>query len=618
MFSTQLSIIFKSAHVMPRKNILRKLGLKKKYEDLVLLPLGTVMLLVLCVLIFGFGLDKRFTTSQAGGYIVDNNARPVANAVICIEDRCTVSAEDGYFTLESLPVGEKDISISSPLHNDINQKIRLSRGENPINLSLTAAELTQGLITLTSVEDQLFTDNLEITVNDKSYQPEFSDDFSKAEINLQNLKTGVYKFKLSSDYYLDQEIDLVLEPEIQNLFPIVLEPAASFHVNVLDWLDNAPLKDAVISIDNETIGETNIQGNLEVLEVSVLTKELKLKKEGYLRQTVALENLTPGENGDVSVRLIPNRKIVYTRASASGNQIIISNYDGSESRQLTTTGNNFAPWIDENNQRVYFRKETENSRDQIYYVDFFGEEIELISSDENLPKRTLDITDYKNDVRFYIDAAEDVDKEEDKNGIVVETEKLMSSKLDDSSQKEILVFKNQELNNIINAKDKSQLVYGLKNIEDQDSQKDGVFMTTLRFNRTSNILDYSLRVAVPQALSDDNKHLALIIENDIFLYTFADKSLVRVTSDGQSKSEINFLPQQFKLSYLVDSGESKSLMLVDLKDHELMQITSENTSISSYRLEGTNILSYLVDGQLYVLSLKNKDFPQLTAQSVSY
>lgn len=606
---------------MPKKNILRKLGLKKKYEDLILLPLGTVSLLVFCVLVFGFGLDKKFISSHAAGYVVDNHATPVANAIVCVEDNCTITSEVGYFTLESLPVGEKEISISSPHHNDINQKIRLSRGENPINLSLTAAELTQGTITLKSIEDQLVTDNLEITINDKSYQPEFNNDFSEAEIKLHNIKTGVYKFRLSSDYYIDQEVELVLEPNILNSFPIVLEPSTRLYINVVDWLDNTPLEKVAVSTDTEADGETDIQGNLRLSEISVLTKELKLKKDGYLRQTVTIEALFPGEDADFSIRLIPDRKIVYTRASASGNQIIISNYDGSESRQLTTSGNNFSPWIDEDNERIYFRKETENSRDQIHHVNFFGEETKLISSEEDLPKRTLDIIDYKNDVRFFIDEDEnkDADREEDENKTGTEAQKLMSSKLDDSSQKEILVLESQVLNNIVLSQDKSQLIYGLENLSAEDmDDDDGVFVNTQRFNRTTKILNYASRVAVPQSISDDKKYLALLIDNDIFLYNFSNKSMVRGTSDNLSKSEIRFLPQESKLSYLVDENGFKSLALLDTQDHTSVRLNPESTSVTSYRIEGRDVFSYLVDNKLYVLSLKNKDFPQLIAESVSY
>jgi len=591
---------------MPKKNILRKLGLKKKYEDLVLLPLGTVVLLILCVLIFGFGLDKKFTAGTATGYIVDNSARPVSNAVICIEDHCVTSSQDGYFKLDDLPVGEKQISISSQQHNDINQKIRLSRGENSINLSLTPAELTGGLITLTSIEQPLFSDDLQITINDKNFNLETFEDMSKAEINLSDLKTGVYKFKMTSDYYLDQELDLVFEPGIQNLFPIVLEPAAEFQITVLDWLDNSSLKDTAVTIGNETVGETNIRGNLQVSNISVLTKEIKLKKDNYLRKTVSLVDLTPGENPEVIVQLIPTEKVAYTRSSASGKQIIISNYDGSEQKQLTTSGNNHSPWIDQDNQRVYFRKETENSRDSVYYVDYFGEETEVISTEDNLPKRHFDIIDYKNDIRHYLEETES------------ETKILMSSKLDDSSKKEILTFENQEVNNIISAKDHNMIVYGLKNLAEGAEQQEGVFMTTSRFTRTSKILDYSLRVAVPQALSDDNKYLALTIDNDIFFYTFSDKSLVRLTSDNQPKSEIQFAPKQSKLSYLSDNGEFKALMLIDLKDHGVVQLSSENLSLSSHRWEKPDVFSYLIEDQLYIVSLKNKDFPQLVAEPVSY
>lgn len=601
MYSTLLSIIFE----MPRKTILKRFGITKRYENLILIPVGTVVLLIFCVLLFGFGLDKQFMAGTAFGYIVDNLANPVSNAVICIEDHCVTSSKNGYFKLENIPVGEKQISISSQQHNDIHQKIFLSKGENPLNLSLTPAELASGIITLTSTKQDIFTDSLKVTLDDKYLTPEITENKQEAEIRLFDIKAGKYKLKLTSDYYMDQDIDIVFEPNIQNAFPIVLAPATALRITTLNWLDSSPLGQVTISIDSEVIGETNTQGVLLMPEISILTQEIKLKKDGYIQKILPLENLLPQETLEATTQLIPDRQIAYTRQNTLGNQIVISNYDGSNLKQLTTTGNNYEPWIDRVNQRVYFRKENENSRDSIQFSDYFGEDTKVLSN-EDLPKRLEDIVDYKNDIRFYIEE------------INPETKRLMSSKLDDSSQKELLLIENQEINNLINTRNPNLLIYGLKNTDEQILKPEGVYATTLRFNRTSKLLDSSIRTAIPQAISDDNKYLALTIDNDIFLYTFADKSMVRLTSDNQVKTEVLFVPKQAQISYIQNKEDTTPLMLINILNRDISQISPSNTPISSYRWEDIDIFSYISEDHLYIVSLKNKEFPQLVTNSVSY
>lgn len=602
MFSILLSIIFN----MPRKTILKRFGLTKRHENLIFIPLGTVVLLIFCVLLFGFGLDKQFMAGTASGYITDNLTNPVSNAVICIEDYCVTSSKNGYFKLENIPVGEKQISISSQQHNDIHQKIFLSKGENTLNLSLTPAELADGIITLTSTKQDIFTDSLKVTLNDKYLTPKTTENKQEVEIQLFDIKAGKYKLKLTSDYYMDQDIDIVFEPNIQNTFPVVLAPATSLSITTLDWLDSSPLGQVTVSIGNEIIGETNTQGVLLIPEISILTKEIKLKKDGYIQKILPLENLVPQETLETTTQLIPDRKIAYTKQNTSGSQIVISNYDGSDLKQLTTTGNNYEPWIDRVNERVYFRKENENSRDSIQFSDYFGEDTKVLSGNENLPKRLEDIVDYKNDIRFYIEETNP------------ETKRLMSSKLDDSAQKELLLIENQEVNNLINTKNSDLLIYGLKNINEQTSKPEGVYATTLRFNRTSKLLDSSIRTAIPQAISDDNKYLALTIDNDIFLYTFADKSMVRLTSDNHAKTEVLFVPKQAQISYIQNKEDTTTLMLINILNRDISQISPSNVSISSYRWEDIDIFSYISEDQLYIASLKNKEFPQLVTNSVSY
>lgn len=576
--------------------LVRKLGLRKQYDKLVLLPVGTVLILVLLVLIFGLGLDKKLTSSSVAGYIVDDFANPVVNALVCVDDKCISTSAIGYYKLDKLTSGDKEISISSLNHNNIQERIRLSRGANSLNLSLTPAELTNATIQLVSSEEVLHIDDVLVTLSDKAYSP-ISIDPQKAEIILTDIKTGVYFLKIVSDYYIDQEVELVFEGGMENDFPVILHPAAEFHLNVVDWLNDSPLQNVDISVDDKTKPKTDVQGRLFLTEVPVNSKEIRLVKENYLPLALPIQNITPGENEDVTARLIPARKIAYTKTTVSGKQVFLSNYDGSGTRQLTTSGVNKEPWIDEENERVYYRTELEENRDSINYTDFFGEESELLSSKGVFEKRVVDLVDYHIDIRFFVEESEEGEFS------------LSTSRLDDSPLAQVLSAEKRNIKNLQYSRDGEHVVYQL----DDDTER-GIYYTSLRQNHTQKLLDQISQDVTPHAFSYDKKLLAVTIENDIFIYNFADDSLERLTSGNQEKSSIKFIPEQDEVSYLV----TQELFIIDIDSQETLQLNTQDLPISEYRWEDTGVFSFLSNDDLYISSVKNSNSPQLVAKSVGY
>ncbi len=573
-----MSINFNTAQHMSKQKLLRKLGLNQKYENLILLPLGTVFLLIVFVMIFGLGLDKKLTSSSVSGYIVDTSSGPVDNALVCIENQCKSTSPIGYYRLTNLSPGEKEISVSSVNHNDITQRIRISRGGNSMSLSLTPAELTDAVIQISSIEEILKTEDLHIRISGNEYTPDFVNP-DNAEIRLDNFKTGMYFLEISSKYYIDQNVELVLEGGTENIFPIILEPATKFSLNILDWLNDEPINRVTVEVNGQIFGETTVQGRINLEEIPVGTKEIRLSKEGYLRQILKLENLSPGESPEITSKLIPDKKIVYTKSSASGKQVFLSNYDGSGKKQLTTSGINHNPWIDEQNERVYFSREVEDNRNSIHYIDFYGEETETLSSDEKFTKREIGIIDYKNDLRFYLEQNEE------------QNFSLFYSRLDDNSVKVIFKDRKSKLDNLLSSNDGSTVVYKFIDSEESREEEKGIFVTTTRFNRTRKILNQISQTAIPQAISDDNKYLAVTIENDIFIYNLSDKSLERVTSDTVAKTSIQFLPKQKALSYVLEG----KLVILDPESQETELLSLEDVMISKYRWESLGVFSYRFD-----------------------
>lgn len=579
---------------MPAINKLRKMGLKKKYDHLLLLPLTTVILLFLCVVVFGLGIDKKMIKTSIQGQIMTNQNQPVMNAVICVETVCTITNQTGFYHLDNLPVGEKNITVSTDENLDVSQPIVLRRGSNSRNLTLTPAELTDATVKLSTADSILRYENLQVYINQKPYDLSlYLQSTDSVEIPIKRMKAGTYKLEIRSDYYVDQEIDLFLESDKPNLYSIVLEPAASIKIFSQDWLDLSPIPGAEIRLRDDNVQTTDSSGLLEIEEISVFTTELEITKEKYMPNTIVFDELIPGENPEKTVQLVPEGKIVFTKPATAGNQIFISNYDGSDLKQLTTEGDNKNPYLDSSKNKVFFTTEVPDGQSIVYSIDTDGEDLQKISSEEKLPSRTIDVVDYKNDMRVY--------DEKDEEGVL----NIKSSKLDDSKTKALLKIGNSNLNGVLLSPDASQLVYGI--YDSQDKSTDGIYTNILRFNKSSIVMKYG----VPQALSYDGRFLAFTVENDVYVYNFANKSIQLLVDDDSPKHRFEFRPNDPTLTYLNQDQEGIELRSVNLNSKLSTKLSAEHDTVSDYRWVNEDIFSYTTSEKLSIGSVRQFDSPTI-------
>lgn len=580
----------------------KKFKLSPKYQNLILLPITLVIILIICVLILGFNLDKNYILTHVSGYITDNYANPINNVTVCISENCTITSENGFYSLNNINIGEKVLNISSLQYNDINQKIQLIRGQNSVDISLTKAPVTNVIINFASGEI-LNLDQLKILINNKPYEVTLSEDKKEASLEINDIKIGNYNLKIKSNYYLEQETELAFEANSLNLFTISLQPKAFLTIKTVNWLDNTPLGGVSINLNKREIAKSDISGEAVISNISVQVKKLELKKEGYLPKTITLEELNPGINQTQVIELIPEKKLVFTKPMTTGNQIFISNYDGTELKQLTTIGNNSNPWLDEKNKRVYFRKQKENSRDEIYYVDYYGEELELISSTKQLPERELDIIDYKNDVRYYLTSSE------------LGNKYISSSNLVDNSEKELLNIQKYTLEDFIIGEKGDKFIL---NIKTSNLVENNIYLMTPDNKKITKLSKYIPKAMIPQALSSDNKYMALLDGKDIYIYSFSNRKLAKLTTDSQEKSKVNFLPNSYKLVFLSNEHDIWQIKFLDSKNNLEVPVTPENITINSYKIISNSIIGYVSNNQSYLISLKNLNSPQFIGEDIIF
>lgn len=593
---------------MPIKKVKSIKSIFKKYNTLILLPLGTVILLFLCVIIFGFGLDSKLFDSSVEGYIFDINKKPISGAKVCVETKCVTTEDDGFYQLRNLKLGGSELTVSSDRHLNFVEPITIDSGVNNLSIELTEAALANVIVKFID-NSGLSIDGLKIEL-DKINQNEKINALNEnsVELRLMDKKTGIYKLSISSEYYVDQTIDLVVEPEIENSYEIMLEPASNFTLYVQNWLDSKPISDTQITIGKQTDLSTDENGIQKINEFSIYEKELLFKKDGFLKQTHALTDLKPGMNPDLTIKLVPDGKITYVKDTSLGKQIFISNFDGSESRQLTLDGENTNPWIDEKNSKVYFTRTQIDKASLVHWVDYLGDEIKIISTKTDEPARQLDLINYKKDLRIFT-------KENNS-----ET-KLVKTNLDDSQESTLFDLTEGELTETILSQDGNQLIFSFTSKDESAKEDEGIYSNNIRYNRTTSLLKYNtggeIRVSEPKAVNDDGNVLALTLEGELFIHDYSGEQIERITNDGIEKSAFNFQPESNNITYIRNLEGRKELVLVNPVSKEMKILTQTNSESFNYQWLSKEIFNYIIDGELWISSINNLESAKQVAKSVT-
>ena len=594
---------------MPKKKHQLNKSVFKKYNTLILLPLGTIILLTLCVIIFGLGLDSKLFDSSLEGYIFDVQKTPIAGADVCVQNRCVLTAENGFYQIPNLKLGNDEISVTSDKHLNLVESIKINSGVNTLSVELTAATLANVTVNFKD-NNGLQISDLIIELEDKPITELAKNlDEKTWELKLVDKKTGLYKLNLESGYYVDQIIDLVIEPDIDNYYEINLEPASNFNINVQDWLNSTPLPNTRVSVRDDMEYITNENGLLSIEDFSVYENEILVSKDGFLKQTYPLTTLNPGVNPDLTIKLVPEGKITFVKETSLGKQIFLSNFDGSELHQLTLEGINTNPWVDQKNEKVYFLKNQIDKAGLVYWVDFLGDETKRISTKTDEPIRKIDLINYKKDLRVFL-----------KDG---ETTKIVKTNLDDTQESTLYdLVEGSEVKESILSEDGSQFIFSFVSNDEALKAEEGIYTNNIRFNRVSNLIKFNVgdekRISQPRAVNDDDNRLALTIEGELFVHGYSGEEIVRITNDSLEKNSFYFQPETNNISYIRTIEGRKELVLVNPDSKEMKILAQTDVEGFDYRWITKDLFNYIVDGELWISSINNLELAKLVDSSVTF
>lgn len=550
------------------------------------------------MIIFGLGIDKKLATGTVEGYITDTASQPITSASVCLNELCTQTNEYGFYKIASISSGTLPIVVSTTKHQDISESIKIRRGINTVNLSLNPAELTNAQIQFVDHDGQIVYDGLNITL-----QGELVTIDNEGKVLLSQMKTGKYLVSVESVYYVDQQKEIYLEANGENKYTIDLEPSVSFALTVQNWLDLSPVKNAVVAIPGLDNFLSDATGQIVLTDIPKATQYMTVEREGYLDRVYHFEGLVPGDNPDITVYLVENEQIVFTKKTATGRQIFISNIDGSDLTQLTTAGENYQPWLDKKNEKVFFAQKQADKRDYIYSIDIQGERLELLS-DETLvfPARQLEFINFEKDIRIY-------SQNNAENKV-----QFLSSKLDDSNIVSYPDLNNLIYNKLFIADDANTLIYS---ISEDPQRKPGIYSTALRRNRTVKLMDSTTSIVegglVVHSSSTNNQELGLTIGTEIFTFDIGSKSLIRLTEDGVSKIQISFQPNSRQISYIPES-ETRPIVMLDPTTKKSTILTPEGHVVINYKWLTEDTLIYSSDNQLWITAVANLTHPQTISE----
>lgn len=529
------------------------------------------------------------------GYITDTSSQPIASASVCLKDICVQTNDLGYYKIDSISSGTFPLIVSTNKHQDISESIKVRRGTNTLNLSLNPAELANAQIQFVDLDGKIVYEGLNVRL-----QNELVTIDEDGKVLLSQLKTGEYLISVESTYYVDQQTEIYLEANGENTYTVNLEPSVSFALTVQNWLDLSPIKNAIVTIPGHDNFLSDTTGRIAFTDLPSTTQLMTVKRDGYLDKVYHFEGLVPGTNPDITVFLVEDEQIVFTKKTATGKQVFISNIDGSDLTQLTTNGENYHPWLDKKNGKVFFVQKQVEKRDLIYSIDILGERLELLS-DENLvsPTRPTELISFEKDIRIYSTS--------NAQNIV----QFMSSKLDDTNIIDYPDLNGLVYNKLFLSEDANALIYS---INEDPERKPGIYSTLLRHNRTVKLMDSSSQVAegglIVHANSTNNQELGVTIGTEIFTYDIGSKSLVRLTEDGLPKTQINFQPNSSRISYIVES-ETRPIVMIDPRTKVSTILTPESHIVNNYKWLTEDTLMYTSNNQLWITATQNPTHPQV-------
>jgi len=534
------------------------------------------------------GNYRNFLNTSVSGQVVDENGKPVESALLKIEDKIVNSNKDGLFSFSSVPLSSPKITITSPQHFYLEERIELRNSSNE-GLKFTLKTLDYSTVSGKLEGKDLVLGKTKVKIN-KTEVP-LNSDFS---FKLEKSVVGQASLSITSDDHKDVLKQVNLLPGINDLGTFIMELGDLSIFRVSSWANSASLKNAEVVIGNITL-KTDDSGNFSFRMKKGEKYSALIKNPGFISKSFDLDDDTK------QLELVPEGKIVYTSDRNGKNAIYISNYDGSEETKIYETSELIREATKSGNEIFFFQvnKEEYNrgqENEQAYKVKFDGTGFGKISN----------ITSFTNaeDLRTFQTISLNSRKVitysiEDKRGVSNQT-KINISNLDGSNKQAIrdrlFTFPDAEEVRDITVSSRgdkisyviTKLLYRndgwgydqkrtrILSVNTDGSNAKDVFVYDLKEN------EYSFDGGTIIKYSPDSKYLLYRFKEKLFIYNFENNQNKLVTESTAYLVENGV---QFDLAnnrfYFLDLRDNKySLFYYDLNLSEVFRIAGTETGVN--------------------------------------
>jgi Tol biopolymer transport system component len=244
----------------------------------------------------------------------------------------------GKYSFGNLNIGRYVLEFSSDEYENQAVEVAVSRSflnytnTRDFQLTPTGIATIKGKIVVSDNASYDFADD-RIVIAEKEYALELDGSF-----NITDAETGTNTFYFKSSNYIDVERALDLELGTNDLGEIQVEPAGDIVGMLQSWLREELVLDMQITVEtvDPKFVTINSNGEFRVRDlVPTRSYRVRFSHPDYVNRDYEI-GITQGDNAVFGLRIVENGMVPFQRRTDDGLQIFISEFDGGNTKQLTT------------------------------------------------------------------------------------------------------------------------------------------------------------------------------------------------------------------------------------------------------------------------------------------
>ncbi|MCA9379011.1 carboxypeptidase regulatory-like domain-containing protein [Candidatus Dojkabacteria bacterium] len=331
---------------LQKKNKWQELKELVKKQHIAVKIIGVVVALIFAFLLLMVILTltavdgQLFKLTLAGNVVNGATQQPVSGATVLVNEQELTTGADGTFSLGNLEVKRYLVEITAPGYEAFSQEVAMSRSFLDYTVERTFELTPAGDATLSGKfvspdSSYQFVDDI-IEIAGKTFNPELDGSFE-----IKNIKTGPQSLAFKSVNFKDIEIELDLQGGSNTLEDVTLVPAADITGEAISWLREDIVGTLQLTVEGVPTEQITIDedGNFRIRDLEVARKyKVRAQADGYVEKDYEVST-DQGENSIFGFKLVENGKFPFLRKVGQYNQLFVTDLNGENALQLTSSTN---------------------------------------------------------------------------------------------------------------------------------------------------------------------------------------------------------------------------------------------------------------------------------------